>query len=399
MPRLIVAVADPLLYERHIHTNGVLRDAGIRLHPLTRLPRPQGAAEGRTAPWEPAELYNAFLDSLPPDEEDWLIFCPEYAEWLQNPCAALEQADKGALHGVLGVNARANLRRQKLQEHLGRVEERAGGATRLLGLECPAGTTVEVLGCRILIAHSSLLREGGPRFDPGLGEAFLVEDFCLRAKSGHGVPSRILPLSCRLHSDLTELARRSAASASAELYARRHGDNALLAFRPDGKENIFLTEKKISLPEGLYRRRIEGQNRNIPAVLAEQFLRAESCVLDLGCAHGDIGAFFQRKKQARMWGMDYDRAALDSAAQKGVYTELLQVDLDRFHPEEHSGYYRFFDHILMADVLEHLRSPLKTLGKCALFLREGGSFLVSLPNVSHSYVISNLLLGDFHYDR
>jgi hypothetical protein len=56
-----------------------------------------------------------------------------------------------------------------------------------------------------------------------------------------------------------------------------------------------------------------------------------------------------------------------------------------------------FDYILFADVLEHLRDPLTVLKKSAELLYEGGSILISVPNVSHNSIIIDLINNNFEY--
>ena len=54
-----------------------------------------------------------------------------------------------------------------------------------------------------------------------------------------------------------------------------------------------------------------------------------------------------------------------------------------------------FDFIICADVLEHLRDPLRLLKECRQRLKPGGSLLASLPNSAHWYFRWNVLLGRF----
>ncbi len=54
-----------------------------------------------------------------------------------------------------------------------------------------------------------------------------------------------------------------------------------------------------------------------------------------------------------------------------------------------------FDYIICADVLEHLRDPLRLLKECHQRLAPGGVLLGSLPNSAHWYFRWNVLLGRF----
>lgn len=56
---------------------------------------------------------------------------------------------------------------------------------------------------------------------------------------------------------------------------------------------------------------------------------------------------------------------------------------------------RTYDVVIAADVLEHLKRPQYVLSRLKPALREGGTLVVSLPNIANIYVRVNLLLGRF----
>ncbi len=55
------------------------------------------------------------------------------------------------------------------------------------------------------------------------------------------------------------------------------------------------------------------------------------------------------------------------------------------------------DYIIFADVLEHLYNPWQVLEAATALLKEGGSILISIPNISHNSVIIDLINGKFNY--
>lgn len=55
------------------------------------------------------------------------------------------------------------------------------------------------------------------------------------------------------------------------------------------------------------------------------------------------------------------------------------------------------DHVIFADVLEHLRDPWKVLARAAKIIKDDGSILISIPNVGHNSVIIDLINGKFNY--
>ncbi len=58
-----------------------------------------------------------------------------------------------------------------------------------------------------------------------------------------------------------------------------------------------------------------------------------------------------------------------------------------------------FDYIILADVLEHLYEPEKTLERLLPYLKAGGLFLCSIPNIMHISVLLPLLQGNFDYSE
>jgi len=54
-----------------------------------------------------------------------------------------------------------------------------------------------------------------------------------------------------------------------------------------------------------------------------------------------------------------------------------------------------FEYIICADVIEHLRDPLRLLQECRQRLAPGGTLMASLPNSAHWYFRWNVLMGRF----
>lgn len=56
-----------------------------------------------------------------------------------------------------------------------------------------------------------------------------------------------------------------------------------------------------------------------------------------------------------------------------------------------------FDYVIFADVLEHLSDPVTVIKKVKEVITDEGAILMSVPNIAHADVISNLLQDRFHY--
>jgi 2-polyprenyl-3-methyl-5-hydroxy-6-metoxy-1,4-benzoquinol methylase len=116
-------------------------------------------------------------------------------------------------------------------------------------------------------------------------------------------------------------------------------------------------------------------------------------VLELGPASGYMSEIL-RERGCTVVGIELDAEMAEQAAR--FCERVIVGDLDTLDLEEELGEERF-DVIVAADVLEHLKDPLKTLQALRSFLRPEGNFVVSLPNVAHASVRLALLEGRFDY--
>jgi SAM-dependent methyltransferase len=112
-------------------------------------------------------------------------------------------------------------------------------------------------------------------------------------------------------------------------------------------------------------------------------------VLDLGCAGGYLSEILASRGFA-VTGVD------QPGTQRLPSIDFREADLD-YDPIPIDSR---FDFIVCADVLEHLRDPLRVLRQCRERLAPGGILLASLPNSGNLYVRWNVLLGRFpQHDR
>jgi O-antigen biosynthesis protein len=116
-------------------------------------------------------------------------------------------------------------------------------------------------------------------------------------------------------------------------------------------------------------------------------------VLELGPASGYMSEIL-RERGCTVVGIEIDAEMADQAArfcERVIVGDLDALDLEAELEEDH------FDVIVAADVLEHLKDPLRLLKELRAFLSPGGYFVVSLPNVAHASVRLALLEGRFEY--
>ncbi len=107
-------------------------------------------------------------------------------------------------------------------------------------------------------------------------------------------------------------------------------------------------------------------------------------VLDVGCASGFLGEILA--------GRGYSVTGVDlPGTQPSAAIEFRAANLEEGLGSVGAGY----DYIICADVLEHVRDPLRLLLDCRERLAPRGRLVASLPNSGHAYFRCMVLLGRF----
>ncbi len=116
-------------------------------------------------------------------------------------------------------------------------------------------------------------------------------------------------------------------------------------------------------------------------------------VLEIGCGGGHLTEHLQARGN-RVTAIDINPFAAARAAR--FAEEAFDLDLDRHVLGERlSG--RQFDCILLADVLEHVRSSTRVLTDALSLLAPGGTVVISVPNIAHIDARLMLLQGQWAY--
>ncbi len=115
-------------------------------------------------------------------------------------------------------------------------------------------------------------------------------------------------------------------------------------------------------------------------------------VLDVGCGAGRLGAALKEDRDCFVIGVEQDREMANRArfALDDVIVGDIEEKVDKLPGD-------YFDCIVVADVLEHLKDPEAVLRKLGYALREDGAIVASIPNVRHWPVIKGLLEGKWDY--
>lgn len=125
-----------------------------------------------------------------------------------------------------------------------------------------------------------------------------------------------------------------------------------------------------------------------------QMVSPESTVLECGPGGGVMTRYLKESLRCTVYILEMDPDCYTKAscyADGGVCADLEQDD---WMTELEDSY---FDYILYADVLEHLRDPQAVLTKMKRFLKPEGCVLLSVPNVANGDIIANLLCDQFTY--
>ncbi|MGG4094775.1 glycosyltransferase [Paenibacillus lautus] len=116
-------------------------------------------------------------------------------------------------------------------------------------------------------------------------------------------------------------------------------------------------------------------------------------VLEVGCAcGGTLLEIKNRFKNSNLYGIELNEKAAEVAK---IIADVQPENIENDGMNYEEG---FFDYIIFADVLEHLYDPWNVLINIRKYLKPTGKLLISLPNIMHHSVMSDLLVeGNFTY--
>lgn len=115
-------------------------------------------------------------------------------------------------------------------------------------------------------------------------------------------------------------------------------------------------------------------------------------VLDVGCGAGMLGHALKSKGVQEVIGIELDEKAAKVASKH--LDKVIIGDVENLELPFENGY---FDCIIYADILEHLKDPWSILKQHKKFLAPNGSVIASIPNVRHCSTFLNLIKGEWPY--
>ena len=133
----------------------------------------------------------------------------------------------------------------------------------------------------------------------------------------------------------------------------------------------------------------EGSSHRILLELIRHHRPRGGTLLDLGAAGGELGSAM-RDHFDRTVGFEYNVDCVGDLV--GRFDQVVIADLERVKQLPHG-----VSAIVLADVIEHLRSPAHVLGLVREALAEDGHVFLSVPNIANITVRLGLLFGIFEY--
>jgi len=141
-----------------------------------------------------------------------------------------------------------------------------------------------------------------------------------------------------------------------------------------------------------YESNINLSDKNSTFTKIFERVQEKSEVLDVGCASGYFAEILSKEKNCTVIGIEIDERDAERATRFCKF--VLKADIESLDWEEKLKNKKF-DHIIFADVLEHLKDPGAVLKRVKRFLKPKGTILISIPNIAHVSIRLELLQGKF----
>lgn len=110
-------------------------------------------------------------------------------------------------------------------------------------------------------------------------------------------------------------------------------------------------------------------------------------ILDVGCGEGKLLEFLKSKNN-KVFGVDVSESGLRACKEKGIDSIMLDIGRDDFSCCKQD----MFDIVLCLETIEHTDNPHHCLWEIKRVLKEGGIFIISIPNtaIAHPYIYPGL---------
>ncbi|MBW1930953.1 MAG: glycosyltransferase [Deltaproteobacteria bacterium] len=115
-------------------------------------------------------------------------------------------------------------------------------------------------------------------------------------------------------------------------------------------------------------------------------------VLDIGCSTGEVGRQLKQRFGSEVIGVEIDEKMAEVAKKRidrVIIGNIENISVTDQLPS------KYFDCIILADVLEHLRDPCNVLKAVTRTLSNEGIVVASIPNVRHYTTITSLVFKGY----
>jgi trans-aconitate methyltransferase len=130
--------------------------------------------------------------------------------------------------------------------------------------------------------------------------------------------------------------------------------------------------------------------------LVDIFSSPRKFVLEIGCSTGATGRYCKEKfPESVYWGIEPNQDAARIAAER-VDHVLVGLSDDFDFLEEGIGHGQI-DGVIIADVIEHMYNPWKTLAGLKPYLASNAEIITSIPNVRSIWLMNEIASGRFTY--
>jgi SAM-dependent methyltransferase len=152
-----------------------------------------------------------------------------------------------------------------------------------------------------------------------------------------------------------------------------------------------LAGKSVAVSRNDYVHRWASMRGQVRHDLLERIAGDAKSILEFGCGEAPLGAALKQRQKCRVVGIEIDRQAAAIAKKRidDVYCGDAREIVGILHET--------FDWIIGGDIVEHLDDPWTFLGELRRITKPGGRLLLSIPNIAHAALVSDLLGGRFDY--
>lgn len=131
--------------------------------------------------------------------------------------------------------------------------------------------------------------------------------------------------------------------------------------------------------------------KNFPARFSVilRLIGSNNKILDVGCGEAFLSKMLIEQGN-RVVGIDISEEAIKLASENGVEAYVCDVEKDNLPFD-----YKSFDIIILSEIIEHLISPRKILENLKYYLKDGGFFIITFPNIGFYKYRLDMLRGHF----